>query len=45
MKTWTKVRFEKAMRDGRIECLTDISRAGYVEIRHANGKRETISIK
>ena len=34
---------QKQIKDGKFECLTDI-KIGYVEIRKANGKRETIEI-
>ena len=34
---------QKQIREGKFECITDL-RVGYVEIRKANGKIETIEI-
>lgn len=34
----------KQARAGRAELMSDISRAGYVELRKPNGKRETMQV-
>lgn len=37
---------KKLVKDGRVECTTDISQYGRVEIRWtATGKRETVNVK
>lgn len=43
MKTLKLSTVANQIKDGKIECLTDL-KIGYVEIRRASGKREIIQV-
>jgi len=45
MNTITRVKLEKAIRDGKMEATSDETRTGMIEVRvTSNGKRMTLQI-